>query len=237
MITSLDLISTVLPTPLPYSSFLLVITTHRMLVPFSILVVVCRNALLGMSQTIGGFVPDMVPLGIRSPYFNAWVQSSGPSGHWPTFWNDQVGVFLTSLLLRQFDLCKQILGWSGFVRIDGTVWKWLGGSFVPTSNTSLVTHLEITPTRTTYQLNAGPMDLTITYLTPIEVSNLVRYGHTSLTSMKPADPVKQSFPFTYISLEASSTDGKSHSVQVYSDISAGAQLFYLSSEADLENPP
>ena len=67
------------------------------------------------------------------------------------------------------------------------------------------------------------MNLTVTFLTPIEVI-------TSLFSpcfaedaqpFKPQDWVRQSMPFSYLTLEASSTDGSSHDVQVYSDISAG----------------
>lgn len=44
----------------------------------------------------------------------------------------------------------------------------------------------------------------------------------SLNVVKPSDPVKQSLPFSYVSLVATSNDGKPHAVQVYSDISAGA---------------
>ncbi len=39
-----------------------------------------------------------------------------------------------------------------------------------------------------------------------------------------SEPVKQSLPFIYLSFEANSTDGRPHSVQVYSDISAGTLL-------------
>ncbi|KAJ3479292.1 hypothetical protein NLI96_g9165 [Meripilus lineatus] len=48
------------------------------------------------------------------------------------------------------------------------------------------------------------MDLTVTFLSPIE----------------PTDPVKQSLPFVYLSFEASATDGQSHDVQIYSDVGA-----------------
>jgi hypothetical protein len=53
-------------------------------------------------------------------------------------------------------------------------------------------------------LSAGPVDLTVTFLSPVE----------------PTDLVKQSIPFSYMAVSAASTDGGSHSVQVYSDISA-----------------
>lgn len=63
---------------------------------------------------------------------------------------------------------KYHLGWVGHVRIDGTTYKWLGSS--PLANTTNLTAKEITPTRTILTVQAGPMDLTITFLTPIEVS-------------------------------------------------------------------
>ncbi|KAF8871662.1 hypothetical protein BD779DRAFT_1575672 [Infundibulicybe gibba] len=48
------------------------------------------------------------------------------------------------------------------------------------------------------------MELQVTFLSPIE----------------PTDLVRQSFPFTYMYLTANATDGANHSVQVYSDITA-----------------
>ncbi|THH29207.1 hypothetical protein EUX98_g4981, partial [Antrodiella citrinella] len=105
--------------------------------------------------------------------------------NWPKFWN------------------QQILGWLGYIRVDGTTYEWLGDG-VPTVNFTTLLGLQMTPTRTIYSLRAGPsMLVNITFLSPIE-----------------SDPVKQSLPFTYVYLDAISTDGLSHSVQVYADISA-----------------
>lgn len=41
-----------------------------------------------------------------------------------------------------------------------------------------------------------------------------------MSSLQPNDLGKQSFPFSYLSLSAASNDGGSHSVQLYTDISA-----------------
>jgi hypothetical protein len=43
---------------------------------------------------------------------------------------------------------------------------------------------------------------------------------TDMLNFQPDDLVKQSIPFSYITLSAVSTDGNAHNVQVYSDISA-----------------
>nr|VWO99943.1 Hypoxanthine-guanine phosphoribosyltransferase [Ganoderma boninense] len=53
-------------------------------------------------------------------------------------------------------------------------------------------------------MQAGPMNMTVTFLSPVE----------------PDDWVKQSIPFSYLSVEAQSLDGKSYPVQLYSDITA-----------------
>ncbi|KAJ3489039.1 hypothetical protein NLI96_g2399 [Meripilus lineatus] len=136
-------------------------------------------------RTSGRFSPSEVPLGIKSPYFNCWVKNEPVVPQWPTFWNNQ------------------ILGWSGLIRVDNVTWEWLGNAIM-NSNISVPLDLSITPTRTIYTFRAGPMDVKITFLTPIEL----------------ADPVKQSLPFTYVYMEANSTDSQAHTVQVYSDVSA-----------------
>lgn len=55
-----------------------------------------------------------------------------------------------------------------------------------------------------FVLSAGPVDVTVTFLSPVE----------------PNDLVQQSIPFSYLSVSAVSTNGASHAVQIYSDISA-----------------
>ena len=53
----------------------------------------------------------------------------------------------------------------------------------------------------------------------------VKYLCSRITAIsflsKPADWVRQSIPFSYLSFEAASNDGEAHHVQVYSDVSAG----------------
>ncbi|KAK7675982.1 hypothetical protein QCA50_021058 [Cerrena zonata] len=94
------------------------------------------------------------------------------------------------------------LGWEGMIRIDDHAYQWLGvsGTLPDVAN---ITNTQITPTRTIFTYIAGPAQLTATFLSPIERS----------------DPVKQSIPFSYISLDVNFTDGLQHRVQVYMDIS------------------
>ena len=87
---------------------------------------------------------------------------------------------------------------------------------------------QFTSTQSTFVLSAGPVDLTATFLSPVEVrplrdkisSTFTHVEGSSGSVVKPNDLVKQSLPFSYLSLTAKSTDGKSHSVQLYSDTSA-----------------
>ncbi|KZT10711.1 uncharacterized protein LAESUDRAFT_643898 [Laetiporus sulphureus 93-53] len=133
------------------------------------------------------FWPAAVPLAVRSPYFSAWqatTNGTNVTNEWPTFWDNN------------------ILGWAGHIRIDNETYRWLGAYDGPLATN--LTSVQVTPTRTIYSVQAGRMDLTITFLTPIE----------------PSDWVQQSIPFSYLVLEAQSNDGEVHEVQVYSDISA-----------------
>ncbi|KAF7326594.1 hypothetical protein MSAN_02502900 [Mycena sanguinolenta] len=133
------------------------------------------------------FFPSAVPLAVRTPTSNCWLDTrngSNPMTTWPTFWNDQ-----------------HILGWAGYIKVDGLTYHWLG-SPVP-GNASTWIETQVTPTQTILTVQAGPMQLNVTFLSPIE----------------PSDWGRQSFPFSYVYLDGTATDGKPHSVQLYSDIS------------------
>ncbi|PIL35880.1 hypothetical protein GSI_01540 [Ganoderma sinense ZZ0214-1] len=133
--------------------------------------------------------PAGFPLAVKTPYVSVWYQSLNSStslpNSWPYFWGLQ-----------------SIMGWSGKIRVNGTTYKWMGQDTTGTAAT--VTNIQVTPTRTIFVLQAGPMNVTVTFLSPVE----------------PSDWVKQSIPFSYVSVEAESIDGKSYPVQLYSDISA-----------------
>ncbi|KAI0650359.1 DUF1793-domain-containing protein [Trametes meyenii] len=137
------------------------------------------------------FNPAAVPLAVRSPYLSAWLpQGSGTAlnAAWPTFWTGSV------------------LGWAGYVKVDGTTYNWLGVPAVAGTTTTKATQksLQFTSTQSIFVLTAGPIDLTVTFLSPVE----------------PSDLVNQSLPLSYYAVSAASNDGQSHNVQLYTDISA-----------------
>ncbi|THV08423.1 DUF1793-domain-containing protein [Dendrothele bispora CBS 962.96] len=144
-----------------------------------------------VSWSVTPFNPPSIPLAVRTPYLSAWLpQGSGAAlnAAWPTFWTGQ------------------ILGWAGFVNVDGTSYNFLGVPAVPdvSFQKATQTSFTFTSTQSIFVLSAGPVELTVTFLSPVE----------------PTDLTKQSIPFAYMSVSAKSTDGAAHSVQVYSDISA-----------------
>ncbi|KAK7470511.1 hypothetical protein VKT23_001937 [Stygiomarasmius scandens] len=142
-----------------------------------------------VSWTVSPFNPPSIPLAVRTPYLSAWLpQGSGAAlnSAWPTFWTGS------------------ILGWAGFVNVDGTSFLFLGDPAVPNASFQRATQTSFTftSTQSIFVLSAGPVELTVTFLSP------------------PSDLLKQSIPFAYMSVSARSTDGAAHTVQIYSDISA-----------------
>jgi hypothetical protein len=98
---------------------------------------------------------------------------------------------------------QHTVGWSGIIRVDGTAYTWMGNPG-PASAEQL--SFNYTSTRSIFKFNVGDaVDLTVTFLSPIF----------------PNDLQKQSLVFSYLDVEVSAVDGKSHEVQIYSDISAG----------------
>ncbi|KAJ3740823.1 hypothetical protein DFH05DRAFT_1507212 [Lentinula detonsa] len=134
------------------------------------------------------FNPPSYPLAVRTPYLSAWFPSPGGgvalNDAWPEFWTGAT------------------LGWAGLVNVDGAAYSFLGESSVSNFTKATQISAEFTSTRSIFVLSAGPVDLTVTFLSPIE----------------PDDLVKQSLPFSYLSVSAASNDGSSHSVSVYTDI-------------------
>jgi len=107
------------------------------------------------------FNPPSVPLAIRSPYLSAWLsQGAGTalSAAWPTFWNGET------------------LGWAGFVNVDGTSYNFLGNPGVPGADFKAATQKSLTwtSTQSNFVMTAGPVDLNITFLSPVEVCLVFR---------------------------------------------------------------
>lgn len=148
-----------------------------------------REAFAQLTETVGGssFTPIRPPaaaLAVRSMYLSTWSPSNNLAGTWPMFWNGHT----TAL--------------TGIVRVDGTAYVFCGA---PNGGYPLATQtaFTLTSTRSTYVQTAGPVTLTVAFLSPVDPDNLQR----------------QCVPLSYLTVDAASNDGGSHSVSVYLDIS------------------
>ncbi|WP_211265357.1 glutaminase domain-containing protein [Actinacidiphila oryziradicis] len=95
----------------------------------------------------------------------------------------------------------------GIARIDGTPYVFLGNPGLPSGPTLTVmtqASLQLTATRSIFTLTGGGVTLTVTFFSPVDLGNLQR----------------QSVPLSYISVQAASADGASHSVDLHLDASA-----------------
>ncbi|KAL1728497.1 hypothetical protein EV714DRAFT_285712 [Schizophyllum commune] len=97
----------------------------------------------------------------------------------------------------------KILAWSQFVKVDDINYSLLRNyEFSPNYT---VKSSRMTPTRTVIVADLGGfVEVTTTFLSPIETD----------------DMVLQSMPFAYMSVRVSSIDGNSHTVSLYSDVTA-----------------
>ncbi|KZT27177.1 DUF1793-domain-containing protein [Neolentinus lepideus HHB14362 ss-1] len=155
----------------------------------TVISVLYASANAGISWNAAPFNPPAVPLAVRSPYLNVWLaQGAGAQLNdvWPTFWTGS------------------ILGWAGYVKVDGTTYTFLGSPGNNGTQKAVQKDLTWTSTQSIFIMTAGGIDLTANFLSPVDPTNLVN----------------QSLPFSYLAVSVASNDGDSHSVQVYSDISA-----------------
>lgn len=99
----------------------------------------------------------------------------------------------------------QILGWTGLIRVDNKSYTWMGAP-APLPTVVTQTSFEYTSTRSTFVMDvAGVVEMNITFLSPVN----------------PTDLMRQSLIFSYVEVSVTSTDGASHDVQLYTDITAG----------------
>jgi glutaminase A-like protein/uncharacterized protein DUF5127/ricin-type beta-trefoil lectin protein/uncharacterized protein DUF4964 len=94
----------------------------------------------------------------------------------------------------------------GIARIDGAPFVFAGNPGLPGGPALGVmtqTSVQLTATRSIYTLTAGGITLTVTFFSPVDVGNLQR----------------QSVPFSYVTMQAASNDGRSHTVDLHFDAS------------------
>lgn len=98
----------------------------------------------------------------------------------------------------------QVTALQGFVSVDGEVFNWAGAAAGPSLATEISATYTSTQTVFTFDVNSK-VTLTATFLSPVY----------------PNDLVKQSLQYSYIDVSVVSSDGESHDVQVYADVTGG----------------
>ncbi|KAI0024147.1 glutaminase GtaA [Xylariomycetidae sp. FL0641] len=134
--------------------------------------------------------PPSIPLAVKAPYLNSWlnVGSDGGdggylAGEWPVFWE------------------QQVTAWTGFVRVDGTAYTWMGAADLADAVTQ--TAFSYTATRSTFVMKIeDKVEMNITFMSPVT----------------PTDLKRQSLTFSYLDVGVQSLDGASHDVQLYADV-------------------
>ncbi|KAK0614984.1 hypothetical protein B0T17DRAFT_563197 [Bombardia bombarda] len=116
------------------------------------------SGLAGAASTYKPTRPPAVPLAVRSPYLNTWLQCDSGCilpNSWPRFWTTAVQ------------------GWQGLVAVDGVAYNWMGEA----RGTPVVNQvsLEYTSTKSifTFDVN-GTVELTVTFLSPVFPHDLGR---------------------------------------------------------------
>ena len=110
------------------------------------------------------------------------------------------------------------------MRVDNITYSFLGDELRwGVNGTVNLTNIMVTPTQTVITAQAGPMQVNLTFLIPIEVRSHASFTFNVLHIhyLKPGNWIKQSIPFSYMAFTAKSLDGASHAVQVYSDVTGG----------------
>lgn len=145
----------------------------------------------GQSSTFSPARPPAIPLAVKSPYLNTWLQAGQNGGNggylageWPRFW------------------AGQVTAWTGMIRVDGTTYTWMGA---PGPQAVTQTSVQYTATSSIFIMTVGgKVGMNITFTSPIT----------------PDDFKRQSLLSSYMEARVYSIDGNGHSVQLYTDISA-----------------
>ncbi|MBV9625825.1 MAG: DUF4965 domain-containing protein [Acidobacteria bacterium] len=142
-------------------------------------------ALVGLTNAAAkDFRPPAVPLIANSPYFSVWSMADR----------------LTDDVTRHWTGTPQSL--SGLVRIDDKPYRMIGNE--PEGIPAVEQRkLQVLPTRTIYEFEAGGVGILLTFMSPVLASDL--------------DVISR--PETYLTWTVESKDGKPHKVALYFDAS------------------
>ncbi len=122
------------------------------------------------------------PLIVHNPYFSVWsftdTLNASPTRHWTGK--------------------KQPM--TGLISVDGHQYRWMG---IGMGEAAQQQSVEMKATQSVYRFKCGPVDLGVTFTSPLLIEDLAVLSR----------------PVSYISFDANSTDGGRHTVKVEFDVS------------------
>ena len=137
------------------------------------------------AQKSANFRPPAVPLVTHDPYFSVYSTANTLTEDWPKHWTGAVNA-MTSM-----------------ARVDGKPFRIMAP--MPRDVPAMKqTDLQLTPTRTTYTMEGGGVQVKLTFLSPL----------------LPDDVEVLARPVTYVAWEVVSQDDKKHNVSLYFDTTA-----------------
>ncbi|CAK4033826.1 Hypothetical predicted protein [Lecanosticta acicola] len=158
----------------------------------SLLVAGTATLASAQSSTFSPLRPPAIPLAVKSPYLSTWQQAGSDGGN---------GGYLPGEWPTFWQ--GQVTGWCGMIRVDNATYTWMGNP-ANTKSYANQTAFSYTSTQSIFTLSAGPVQMVVTFL----------------SGVTPNDLLRSSLPYSYMNVDVKSLDGKTHSVQLYTDISA-----------------
>ncbi|GMV24713.1 MAG: hypothetical protein AMXMBFR58_07440 [Phycisphaerae bacterium] len=125
--------------------------------------------------------PPAYPLVTCDPYFSTWSMTDTLTDSWPRHWSGGT------------------TGMCGMIRVDGKPFRWAG--MMPEVAVAEQKSVDITTTATTYAFSAGPVDFTVSFISPVLAEDLAAASRS----------------VAFIDVTTNSTDGRPHDVQFYVD--------------------
>lgn len=169
--------------PIAFIGIIHAFSIHLAILPaFLFLLLLGVDAQNGPSDwTATPFSPPSVPIAVRNPYLNGWMSQGNSPGAVTQTWTrtydtgEEVSLLAFGVQFGPnasyyiFFFSVQVLEWYAAVRVDGSTYKVYGNSNTPSISAASEKALKITPTRSSFLLEAGSVDVNMTFLSPIEV--------------------------------------------------------------------
>ena len=87
--------------------------------------------------------------------------------------------YVSSFAYEYMQTMQEIMGWQGAIRVDGVTYSWMGAFPNMQGHVASVQDIQITPTQSIFYMTAGPMNLTVSYLSPVEVSDMYKHAYAA----------------------------------------------------------